>query len=1004
MREFELEFGQPLYLLLLGLLPAFWWLANNPLLGTKSIQWYVSFILRVAVLLFLVAALSDVHWVRHHDETDVFFVLDQSDSLTPDQRGAAFQFAKSLQRKFQDDGRANRTGIVVFGRNAEIEQPLSKDNVTHHGLEILLDQSGSNLAAGIRLAAAAFDGSGGRRIVLVSDGNENLGDVLSQSKRLGQDGIAFDVAVVPQRDDQDIAIDRVQSPNVARQGAPFEVTSVIHFRKSSIEEASSRASGKLVLVRRSGNESTTIAEEKIVLQPGINYYRFKDELENAAFYSYIATFFPDSDVPDAFPQNNEASGVTQIATGGRVLLIAGNDRTEIYSNFVEVLRENQIETVVRGDSTPFFGLEDLQNFDSVILADVPRVVTGSEFAEVRFQDHQIQMLVTNLEKLGCGLLMIGGPNSFGAGGWSNTLLEKAMPVDFQVLNPKLVSVGALALVIDKSGSMQGEKMTMAISAAQAALSMLSDKDYVGVYTFDSDLGTVIPIQPIGDRRGIIKRQIGRLSPGGGTNMEPALSKAYRDIERSAASLKHVIVLTDGLTTGSGYVELATKLRGKGVTTSTISIGQDAAKTLLSAIAKTGGGKFYQPNSPHVLPKIFMKEARVVSRPLLFEDLNGIDVRVQAMTGLLTGIDEQWPPITGYVLTTLKDSPLVETALIADRPEAPNNAILSGWQFGLGRSIVWTTDGGERWAKNWAANPNFKQLVLQVVRWSMRPTQEFENFHLATEIKDGQLKILVNAIAKDGKLLNGLDLRGDMIGLVSQLSKPLKFSQVAPGRYSAEMSLSESGDYLFSIVPQNGRDILRSGFSYRDTSEYRRIRDPMSLLGSVAGQGGNYGTSLIRSPENQAGMLKELPRDTNQWGKVEWPNVYRQSPTVSATSQPVWPLCVLLASVAFLLDVANRKINIVSIFARFGLGQNQDVKVDDNRLATRMDRLHSAKQLSLETTSFGLHPSDRQPMHPTKVDNSKRKSPESETHSEPDSGEPSYTHRLLAAKRKAKSMK
>ena len=67
-----------------------------------------------------------------------------------------------------------------------------------------------------------------------------------------------------------------------------------------------------------------------------------------------------------------------------------------------------------------------------------------------FSDDQIAVLVRNTQQMGAGLVMLGGPNSFGAGGWANTELEKAMPVDFQIKNAKVVPVGALVLMMHAS--------------------------------------------------------------------------------------------------------------------------------------------------------------------------------------------------------------------------------------------------------------------------------------------------------------------------------------------------------------------------------------------------------------------------------------------------------------------------------------------------------------------------------------------------------------------------
>ena len=144
------------------------------------------------------------------------------------------------------------------------------------------------------------------------------------------------------------------------------------------------------------------------------------------------------------PQNNQATTFTHVRGSGQVLLIEDYEHKTEYDLLVERLRAQNLEVIVRSSSPEdlFTDLGQLQPFDTVLLADVPRE---------HFSDDQIQMLVRNTQNLGSGLVMLGGPNSFGAGGWTNTLLEEAMPVDFQIKNAKVVPIGALALLDARLG-------------------------------------------------------------------------------------------------------------------------------------------------------------------------------------------------------------------------------------------------------------------------------------------------------------------------------------------------------------------------------------------------------------------------------------------------------------------------------------------------------------------------------------------------------------------------
>ena len=129
---------------------------------------------------------------------------------------------------------------------------------------------------------------------------------------------------------------------------------------------------------------------------------------------------------------------------------------------------------VKASDAPFDSLADLQPFDAVVLANVPR----STNENVHFTDDQIDMLVRNTQQMGAGLVMLGGPNSFGAGGWTGTELEKAMPVDFQIKNAKVVPRGALVMLMHASEIAEGNHWQKVI--AKEAIKTLGTQDYCGI--------------------------------------------------------------------------------------------------------------------------------------------------------------------------------------------------------------------------------------------------------------------------------------------------------------------------------------------------------------------------------------------------------------------------------------------------------------------------------------------------------------------------------------------
>ena len=242
--------------------------------------------------------------------------------------------------------------------------------------------------------------------------------------------------------------------------------------------------------------------------------------------TYEARFLPDHRADDAHSENNVAAAFCRVRGNGHLLLIEESSQAGRFDAFVQLLRKNELEVTVRDTRRPFDNLADLQQFDCVILADAPRVSGDGASDLTQFSDEQIHQLVQNTEHFGCGLVVLGGPNSYGAGGWTNTELEKALPVDCQIKASKVNAVGALMLVIDSSGSMSGEKIVWSRAAAIAASQMLGSHDYVGVVTFDSEAHWALPLRRNSSPQQT-KARLDRIAASGGTNMMPALREAYR---------------------------------------------------------------------------------------------------------------------------------------------------------------------------------------------------------------------------------------------------------------------------------------------------------------------------------------------------------------------------------------------------------------------------------------------------------------------------------------------
>ncbi|HLA84518.1 MAG TPA: VWA domain-containing protein, partial [Thermoguttaceae bacterium] len=790
-----------------------------------------------------------------------------------------------------------------------------------------LDPENTNLAGAMRLAQATFPEDAAKRIVLISDGNENLGDGLKQAQYVSTSGVGIDVLPIDYHHPAEVIVERLSAPGNVRPGQPFDLKVVVENTSDSLADEGRDIAGRLVISRRAGNQSVEISNEEITIAPGKKVYTVRQQGDAPGSYQFEARFLPTRPQDDVVQQNNRATAMTHIHGKGRVLLIEDHANRGEFDLLVQQLGKQDLEVTVQPTDRLFAELDDLQPYDTVILANVPRE---------QFSDRQIDMLVHNTRQLGAGLVMLGGPNSFGTGGWTNTKLEEAMPVDFQIKNLKVVPSGAICLVIDRSGSMSMEnKLELCKAAAIASVKTLGGQDHVGVVVFDSAAEWVVRMFKVQDPSPVIRR-IRNIGIGGGTDMYPGMQFAHDGLRRTDASVKHMVVLTDGQTMGEGYGQLAQRIRRDGITISTVAVGEGANEPLLNQIAVIGKGKFHRVKNPKHLPKIFMQEFRRVARPLIYRSQQGVRPVVKTPHDMIRGLEDGLPPIHGFVMTTVKENPLVEVPLVSPMPpDVRNSTVLACWVYGLGRSVALTTDTGARWAGEWTAWDDYGKLFDQIVRWSMRPTGGSGKFTLSTRIEGNEAEVILDALDKNDEFLNFLSPAGNALGPDLE-PVDLKFDQTAPGRYSARLPLGNVGSYYLVVSPGVGYAPIRTSLNVPYSREFRDrvanapLLEEMAAMTPVGGKPGE----VIRAEEGTEEMKQWLAFDT-----------FRHDLKKATSQQEIWHYLALVAGCLFFFDVFVRRVQVHFAWVRPLAGRIGNLvllRPPEATAAETMDRLKSRK--------------------------------------------------------------
>ncbi len=920
-----IQFASPLWLLLIPALVALaWWFSRRSLAGLGGATRWVSLAIRVLVIAALCATLAEPNVRREGKGLAVVVVMDGSASMP---RGATDSIVESLNEMMSGSGAEDRLGIVTTAQqayartlpNRGVTPRMALDNAVAAGDLDPGPRDGTNLADAVRTALSITPADAASRILVVSDGNETAGNVQRAAERARALGVPIDVIPVEALVGNEVVFDELNAPSAVRLGQTVNLTAILRSSKQGT------TTGRLSLSVGGRPYDFTPNEEgtslPITLREGQTPFTIPVTLFRGGPQRFVARFDPDSESDDAIAQNNVAGGVTFVQSEGKVLVYTvAPFETE---PFLKALRDSEIDTELLTPGEGPRSLEQMQQYDAIVLFDTP-----AYGFDVRMQENLAQYVRDS----GGGLLMVGGPNGFGAGGWISSPVEEVLPVRLDVPERRNMPKGAMAIVIDTSGSMsspiQGTSLS-ALDAAEegaiAAVTALSRLDEAAVLRFDSTVGTVVPLQEVGDKAAFI-RKIRALSPGGGTSMYPAINGALDVLEKSDAAVRHMVVLSDGETIDNGTLpQLLARANRLNISISCVSIGGWANDALLQSLTLQTGGLYHdvKANASGLaeLPQIFVKEAQIVKRALIWEG----DPFNPSFTGApsvpLRSIPSPVPAVTGYVVTTDREGLSVVTMRA---PEPDEDPILAQWQHGLGRVVAFTSDATSRWATDWMSWGAFRPFWEQHVRWVMRPTGS-ANLSVVTTNDGPRTKVTINALDADGEPLNFARFMARVIAPDGE-AVDLALPQAAPGRYEGWFDSSDSGSYLVTTAYETQaegsieRGTIQASVTRPFSDEFRRIEPNIGLMRRLAESTGGR----VLSDPDQAGA----------------PLFESAGLTQPIALSPVWLAFILMCIGLFLTDVAVRRVRISP---REIIGSIRRAAKKTQHTATQIDALKVARE-------------------------------------------------------------
>lgn len=771
-----IEFTHPWLLLLLAGAVVLWYGIRRSLADMTPLQRRVCLAVRLLIFTLLVLALAGVRWIRHRDWLSVVYLVDQSASVSEDALKDAARYIEESSANRRDN---DRTAVLGFGTSYQVLFPLQNRSPAALKLQPVPDAHGTDIAGAMEAAAALFPPESQKKIVLLSDGNATRGDALAQAVRLAGEHIALDTVLLKNPPRAEVLVQEVALPREIKPEEPFQI--VVKLRSTQAQ----KVDVKLL------KDRFQVDRKAVDLRAGENQVVFETRGGETGFHAYEVLVQAGQ---DTVFENNRALATAVITGAPRVLLVDSEEGQARY--LANALRDEKIDVTVRNTLGIPTSLEDLQNFHLFILSDV---------AAPDLSVRQMNLIRTWVKDLGGSFMMLGGENSFGLGGYYRTPVEEVLPVSLEVEKKQDQPSLALAIVMDKSGSMSGNKIELARAAACAAVEVLNKEDEIGVVAFDGSYHWVVPLQSRRDPRDITETIL-TIQAGGGTSIYPALDQAYQSLSRSRARLKHVILLTDGQSNEGDYASLCSRMSQEKITVSTVAIGPDAAFDLLRSIAEWGGGRYYLSEDASNVPQIFTKETMTVSRSSLVEE--PFRPKVARPGSLIRGIEwEKAPLLLGYNAT--KPKATSEVFLVSDLGEP----VLATWRYGLGKVGAFTSDAKNHWASEWLEWGGYQKFWAQVARGMMKADAE-QGFSPTLLASNEGVHLAMDSVRPDG----GFE---EKLSTVVQVVDPLGQTQVvpvvqpAPGRYEAMFNPQILGGYLVQITQKDdkGEVVHQATLSY-----------------------------------------------------------------------------------------------------------------------------------------------------------------------------------------------
>lgn len=644
----------------------------------------------------------------------VVVVADRSSSMPTSVNSMHKEAVELIQSKMSY---GDRLAVVSFGQNAMIDQTPQPG--LFGGFVTKVDSNGSDIKAAVELALSVIPQAIPARIILLSDGNWTASDPALAAAAASARNIPIDHRLIERPQGNDVAIDSIDVPSSVSSGQAFMIT--IWVRSPTTQEVSYKLTrGKSVL-----------ATGLRVIPAGVSRMVFRDKAGRPGNFIYKLHLEPK--LKDIVSENNSARFCVGIDGPKPILLVNGNTGSKLG----ELLNAGGVEIINQPVEQCRWAFEHLAKYSAVILEEIPADMIGTGGME---------NLAAWVNLSGAGLMMTGGKNAFGPGGYFKSPLDPILPVSMELRREHRKLSLAIAVVLDRSGSMAApvgggkSKMDLANIATAQVVDLLSSMDELACIAVDSSPHVIVPMSRLSDKS-YAKSKIMRIqSMGGGIFVYEGLKAAVRELTKADAATKHIILFADAADSEQPgqYKKLLSKCRKAGITCSVIGLGtkSDCDAKFLGDIAKRGKGRIFFTRDAGSLPRLFAQDTFVVARNSFITESTAVKFSpVMASISGKNFLDV--PTIGGYNLCYIKPEALMGCVTV-DEYKAP---VVAAWRSQLGRVLCYTPQVDGKFTGPIGKWKDIGDFLTSLARWTAgREDKLGDDMMLTQEINEGICKI------------------------------------------------------------------------------------------------------------------------------------------------------------------------------------------------------------------------------------------------------------------------